>query len=131
MTPNPHHAIPAALLTPESVEAHSTAYGHDLPDGARTIRTIMGRWDDAAKTSIRAASLETESPETLADGRLCIHNGLWTPEIIHALDEGQLPEGVERLTPEAYADLRIPEEEIEEEGLLAAAWHAVKDWWLS
>jgi hypothetical protein len=48
-------------LNPEAVATLFPAllaqYGEALPDGAESITTIGGHWDDSAQTRIRAASL--------------------------------------------------------------------------
>jgi hypothetical protein len=85
-------------------------YGQELPDAGRSILTIGGHWDDAAKTRIRAASLTdgTITGQPLTDGRLAFRC-LWQADLAAAFDAGDI-EGVEQLTQEQLTAL-TPEPE--------------------
>lgn len=85
-------------------------YGENLPDSAKTIRTIGGHWDNPEKTFIRAASLHdgTITGHQLADGRIAF-KCLWQSDLAEAFDNGQI-DGVEELTEEQFIELTpIPE----------------------
>jgi DNA-binding transcriptional LysR family regulator len=86
-------------------------YGQKLPDAGRSILTIGGHWDDAAKTRIRAASLTdgTITGQPLTDGRLAFRC-LWQADLAAAFDAGEI-EGVEQLTEEQLSTL-IPQPEV-------------------
>jgi hypothetical protein len=73
-------------------------YGEALPDGAESVVTIGGHWDDGAKTRIRAASLHkgTITGQPLTDGRVAF-TCLWQADLASAFDAGQIT-GVEELT---------------------------------
>ena len=85
-------------------------YGEALPDGAETITTIGGHWDDSDKTRIRAASLHkgTITGQPLTDGRVAF-TCLWQADLADAFDAGQIT-GAEELTEQQLADL-TPEPE--------------------
>jgi hypothetical protein len=80
-------------------------YGEPLPDGAESVLTIGGHWDDSAQTRIRAASLTdgTITGQPLTDGRVA-YTCLWQSDLAAAFDAGEI-EGVEELTSEQLADL--------------------------
>jgi hypothetical protein len=80
-------------------------YGEPLPDGAESVLTIGGHWDDSAQTRIRAASLTdgTITGQPLTDGRVAF-TCLWQSDLAAAFDAGEI-EGVEELTSEQLADL--------------------------
>ena len=80
-------------------------YGEELPDGGRSILTIGGHWDDAAKTRIRAASLTdgTITGQPLTDGRLAFRC-LWQADLAAAFDAGEI-DGVQQLTEAELAAL--------------------------
>jgi hypothetical protein len=80
-------------------------YGQELPDGAESVLTIGGHWDDSAQTRIRAASLTdgTITGQPLTDGRLA-YRCLWQADLAAAFDAGEI-EGVEELTSEQLANL--------------------------
>ena len=80
-------------------------YGQELPDAGRSILTLGGHWDDAAKTRIRAASLAdgTITGMTLTDGRLAFRC-LWQADLAAAFDNGDIP-GAEQLTEQQLAEL--------------------------
>ena len=73
-------------------------YGEALPDGAESVVTIGGHWDDGAKTRIRAASLNkgTITSQPLTDGRVAF-TCLWQADLAAAFDAGQITD-VEELT---------------------------------
>ncbi len=83
-------------------------YGQELPDAGRSILTIGGHHDDAAKTRIRAASLTdgTITGQPLTDGRLAFRC-LWQADLAAAFDAGEI-DGVEQLTEEQLSAL-IPQ----------------------
>ncbi len=83
-------------------------YGQELPDGGRSILTIGGHWDDAAKTRIRAASLTdgTITGQPLTDGRLAFRC-LWQADLAAAFDAGQIADA-EQLTEAELATLLPP-----------------------
>lgn len=86
-------------------------YGQELPDGGRSILTIGGHWDDAAKTRIRAASLTdgTITGQPLTDGRVAF-SCLWQADLAAAFDRGEI-EGVAQLSAEELAALMpVPQE---------------------
>jgi hypothetical protein len=80
-------------------------YGEALPDGAESVLTIGGHWDDDAQTRIRAASLHkgTITGEPLTDGRVAF-TCLWQADLAAAFDAGQIT-GAEELTEHQLADL--------------------------
>ena len=80
-------------------------YGEPLPDGSESVLTIGGHWDDAAQTSLRAASLHkgTITGQPLTDGRVAF-TCLWQADLAAAFDNGGI-EGVEQLTEEQLAAL--------------------------
>jgi hypothetical protein len=80
-------------------------YGQELPDRPRSILTIGGHYDDAAKTRIRAASLTdgTITGQPLTDGRLAFRC-LWQADLAAAFDNGEI-DGAEQLTEQQLADL--------------------------
>ena len=85
-------------------------YGEPLPDGAESVMTIGGHWDDSAQTRIRAASLAdgTITGQPLTDGRVAF-TCLWQADLAAAFDNGGI-EGVEQLSAEQLAEL-TPEPE--------------------
>lgn len=87
-------------------------YGEALPDGAESVLTIGGHWDDAAKTRIRAASLHkgTITGQPLTDGRVAF-TCLWQADLAIAFDAGQIT-GVEELTQLQLAQLTPQPEEV-------------------
>ena len=96
-------------LTPEAVATLFpkllAQYGEALPDGAESIVTIGGHWDDSDKTRIRAASLHkgTITGRALTDGRVAF-TCLWQEDLAAAFDAGEI-EGVEELSAEELAEL--------------------------
>jgi hypothetical protein len=99
---------PAAVAT--LFPALLAQYGEPLPDGAESVLTIGGHWDDAAQTRLRAASLH-KGPITgppLSDGRVAF-TCLWQADLAAAFDAGGI-EGVEQLSAEQLAEL-TPEPE--------------------
>jgi hypothetical protein len=86
-------------------------YGEALPDGAESVVTIGGHWDDGAKTRIRAASLHkgTITGQPLTDGRVAF-TCLWQADLASAFDAGQIT-GVEELTQLQLAQLTPQPEE--------------------
>ena len=89
-------------------------YGEALPDGAESITTIGGHWDDAAQTRLRAASLHkgTITGQPLTDGRVAF-TCLWQSDLAATFDAGEI-DGVEELTQLQLAQLTPqPEEEHE------------------
>jgi hypothetical protein len=80
-------------------------YGEELPDAGRSVLTIGGHWDDAAKSRVRAASLTdgTITGQPLTDGRVAFRC-LWQADLAAAFDAGEI-EGVEQLTEQQLADL--------------------------
>jgi hypothetical protein len=89
-------------VAPEAMETLFPAllaqYGEVLPDGAESVATIGGHWDDGAKTRIRAASLHkgTITGQPLTDGRVAF-TCLWQADLAAAFDAGQIA-GAEELT---------------------------------
>jgi hypothetical protein len=85
-------------LDPEAVATRFPAllaqYGEALPDGAETITTIGGHWDDSAQTRIRAASLHkgTITGQPLTDGRVAF-TCLWQADLAAAFDRGDIAGG--------------------------------------
>jgi hypothetical protein len=98
-------------VAPEAVETLFSQYGEALPDGPRSVRTIGGHWDDAAKTRIRAASLHdgTITGQPLTDGRVAFRC-LWQADLAAAFDAGDIA-GVAELTAEELAALTPTPEE--------------------
>jgi hypothetical protein len=96
-------------LDPEAVATLFPAllaqYGEPLPDGAESIVTIGGHWDDSDKTRIRAASLHkgTITGQPLTDGRVAF-TCLWQSDLAAAFDRGEI-EGVAELSAEGLAGL--------------------------
>ena len=96
-------------LAPEAVATLFPAllaqYGEALPDGAESIVTIGGHWDDSAQTRIRAASLHkgTITGQALSDGRVAF-TCLWQADLAAAFDAGDI-EGVAELTAEELTTL--------------------------
>jgi hypothetical protein len=86
-------------------------YGEALPDGAESVVTIGGHWDDGAKTRIRAASLHkgTITGQPLTDGRVAF-TCLWQADLAAAFDAGKI-NGVEELTQLQLAQLTPQPEE--------------------
>jgi hypothetical protein len=86
-------------------------YGQELPDAGRSILTIGGHWDDAAKTRIRAASLTdgTITGQPLTDGRLAFRC-LWQANLAAAFDAGEIT-GAEQLTEQQLSSL-TPQPEV-------------------
>ena len=87
-------------------------YGEALPDGAESVVTIGGHWDDGAKNRIRAASLHkgTITGQPLTDGRVAF-TCLWQADLAAAFDAGEIA-GAEELTQLQLAQLTPqPEEE--------------------
>ena len=86
-------------------------YGEALPDGAESVVTIGGHWDDGAKTRIRAASLHkgTITGQPLTDGRVAF-TCLWQADLAAAFDAGEIA-GVEELTQPQLAQLTPQPEE--------------------
>jgi hypothetical protein len=80
-------------------------YGEPLPDGAESILTIGGHWDDSDKTRIRAASLHkgTITGQPLTDGRVAF-TCLWQSDLAAAFDAGDIA-GVAELSAEELAGL--------------------------
>jgi hypothetical protein len=78
-------------LDPEAVATLFPAllaqYGEALQDGAESITTIGGHWDDSDKTRIRAASLHkgTITGQPLTDGRVAF-TCLWQSDLAAAFD---------------------------------------------
>jgi hypothetical protein len=101
-------------LDPEAVATLFPAllaqYGEALPDGAESITTIGGHWDDSDKTRIRAASLHkgTITGQPLTDGRVAF-TCLWQSDLAAAFDAGDIA-GVAELSAEELAGL-TPEPE--------------------
>jgi hypothetical protein len=101
-------------VAPEAVETLFpqllAQYGEPLPDGAESVLTIGGHWDDAAQTRLRAASLHkgTITGQPLTDGRVAF-TCLWQADLAAAFDAGGI-EGVEQLTEDQLAEL-TPEPE--------------------
>jgi hypothetical protein len=83
-------------------------YGEELSYGNGTTRTIGAFWNDAAKTSIYAASMErgTITGQPLTDGRLAFRC-LWQADLAAAFDAGEI-DGAEQLTEEQLSTL-IPQ----------------------
>jgi hypothetical protein len=100
---------PAAVAT--LFPALLAQYGEPLPDGAESVLTIGGHWDDAAQTRLRAASLHkgTITGQPLTDGRVAF-TCLWQADLAAAFDAGGI-EGVEELTSEQLADLLVTPEQ--------------------
>jgi hypothetical protein len=100
---------PAAVAT--LFPALLAQYGEPLPDGAESVLTIGGHWDDAAQTRLRAASLHkgTITGQPLSDGRVAF-TCLWQADLAAAFDAGGI-EGVEQLTSEQLADLLVTPEQ--------------------
>jgi hypothetical protein len=102
-------------VAPEAVETLFPAllaqYGEVLPDGPRSVQTIGGHWDDAAKTRIRAASLTdgTITGQPLTDGRVAFRC-LWQADLAAAFDRGEFP-ALQQLTEQQLADLTPKPEE--------------------
>jgi hypothetical protein len=102
-------------VPPEAVETLFSVllfqYGEVLPDGAESVTTIGGHWDDAAHTRIRAASLNkgTITGQLLTDGRLAF-TCLWQSDLAAAFDAGEIA-GVEELTQPQLAQL-TPQPEV-------------------
>jgi hypothetical protein len=102
-------------VSPEAVATLFPAllaqYGEALPDGAESVATIGGHWDDAAKTRIRAASLHkvTITGQPLTDGRVAF-TCLWQADLAAAFDDGKIA-GVEELTQLQLAQLTPQPEE--------------------
>jgi hypothetical protein len=102
-------------VAPQEIEALFpqllAEYGEELPDAGRSILTIGGHYDDAARTRIRAASLTdgTITGLPLTDGRLAFRC-LWQTDLAAAFDNGEI-EGVEQLTEEQLASL-TPQTEV-------------------
>ena len=94
---------PAAVAT--LFPALLAQYGEALPDGAESVATIGGHWDDAAHTRIRAASLHkgTITGQLLTDGRVA-YTCLWQADLAAAFDAGEI-DGVEELTEAELAAL--------------------------
>jgi hypothetical protein len=86
-------------------------YGEPLPDGAESVLTIGGHWDDAAQTRLRAASLHkgTITGQPLSDGRVAF-TCLWQADLAAAFDAGQIT-GAEELTQLQLAQLTPQPEE--------------------
>jgi hypothetical protein len=82
-------------------------YGEPLPDGAESVLTIGGHWDDAAQTRLRAASLHkgTITGQPLSDGRVAF-TCLWQTDLAAAFDAGGI-EGVAELTGEEFTTLTL------------------------
>jgi hypothetical protein len=80
-------------------------YGEPLPDGAESVVTIGGHWDDVAKTRIRAASLHdgTITGQPLTNGKLAFRC-LWQSDLAKDFDDGKIA-GVEELTQEQLTAL--------------------------
>ena len=85
-------------------------YGEALQDGAESITTIGGHWDDSDKTRIRAASLHknTITGQPLTDGRVAF-TCLWQSDLAAAFDRGDIA-GVAELSAKELAGL-MPEPE--------------------
>jgi hypothetical protein len=102
-------------VAPEAMETLFPAllaqYGEVLPDGAESVATIGGHWDDGAKTRIRAASLHkgTITGQPLTDGRVAF-TCLWQADLAAAFDAGQIT-GAEELTQLQLAQLTPQPEE--------------------
>jgi hypothetical protein len=102
-------------VQPEAVATLFSAllaqYGEALPDGAESVVTIGGHWDDDAKTRIRAASLHkgTITGQPLTDGRVAF-TCLWQADLAAAFDAGQIT-GAEELTQLQLAQLTPQPEE--------------------
>jgi len=92
-------------IIPALFPALVAAYGEELPDGKRTVKTIGAHWDDGEKTRIRAASLEhgTITPTALSDGRVAFRC-LWQSDLAAEFDANGLA-GVEELTEEEFTNL--------------------------
>ena len=90
-----------ATLFPQLLAQYSEA----LPDGAESITTIGGHWDDSDKTRIRAASLHkgTIAGQPLTDGRVAF-TCLWQSDLAAAFDAGDIA-GVAELSAEELAGL--------------------------
>jgi len=80
-------------------------YGEALQDGAESITTIGGHWDDSDKTRIRAASLHkgTITGQPLTDGRVA-YTCLWQADLAAAFDRGDIA-GVAELSAEELTAL--------------------------
>jgi hypothetical protein len=93
-------------LNPEAVATLFPAllaqYGEALPDGAESITTIGGHWDDSDKTRIRAASLHkgTITGQPLTDGRVAF-TCLWQSDLAAAFDAGDIA-GVAELSRRSW-----------------------------
>ena len=98
-------------VSPEAVATLFPAllaqYGETLPDGAESVLTIGGHWDDAAQTRLRAASLHkgTITGQPLSDGRVAFAC-LWQADLAAAFDAGGI-EDVEELTGEEFSSLTL------------------------
>jgi hypothetical protein len=92
-----------ALVVAYGAEAYDEAMRADDPDGA-SFPVIFARWDDQAKTRLRAASRDTERPTVLNDGRLAIENALFTKALLAAVQAGAV--AAAELTSEQVDALR-------------------------
>ena len=103
-------AVPASAVS-TMFPALLAQYGQELPDARRSILTIGGHWDNAAKARIRAASLTdgTITGQPLTDCRLAFRC-LWQADLAAAFDAGQIT-GAEQLTEEQLSTL-IPQPEV-------------------
>ena len=96
-------------VSPQDMEALFidllNAYGQEVQDGPRRLRTIGAHWDDGAKTRVRAASLAdgTVTGQPLTDGRVAFRC-LWQAELAAAFDAGEIA-GVEELDQAELAAL--------------------------
>jgi len=102
-------------LAPELIEPLFgqllAAYGEDLPDGTRIVRTIGGHWDDTAHTRKRAASFpSTITGQLLTDGRYAFR-ALWQSDLMAEFDANGIP-GIEELTEEQLAALTPQPEDL-------------------
>jgi hypothetical protein len=87
-------------------------YGEALPDGAESVTTIGGHWDDSAQTRIRAASLHngTITGQSLTNGKLAFRC-LWQSDLAKDFEDGKI-DNVEELTQEQLTELTPQPEEV-------------------
>jgi len=106
------YKFPASLLA--DVPGLRDDYGHDAPDGPRTVRCLCAGWDDTAHTRLRAMELpSTATAVALTDGTFAFGPAFWSEAIEAALTLGEDDRlaDVTEITPEQLESLR-PEPEI-------------------
>lgn len=104
LTPRTLAFAPELMKQLPGLVARFGATAHDAGIG-ETFPVIFARWDDTARTRLRAAALCNEQPVTLSDGRLAIVGALFTRALLQAVADGDV--AAEELNSAQFDALRV------------------------